>query len=137
MRDLRKFSSMGSMLDDFFDSSFGVVSPFDYVGPMKTDIKETEQSYIVECEMPGFDKSDIQVDIEDGTLIISGEVKKENDESTENYIRKERTNRKVTRSFRFEEIDEDGITAKYEKGILTVEVPKAEKKVTKKGIDIN
>ena len=137
MRDLRKFNGMSSMIDDFFDSGFNVMSPFDYVGPMKTDIKETDKSFIVECEMPGFEKSDIQVDVEDGTLIISGNVKKENDESTENYIRKERTSRKVTRSFRFEEIDEDGITAKYEKGILTVEVPKAEKKVTKKGIDIN
>lgn len=136
MKDLRKLSGMSSMLDDFFDSGFGSISPFEYIGPMKTDIKESDKSFIVECEMPGFEKSDIQVDIEDGTLIISGNVKKENDESNENYIRKERVSRKVSRSFRFENINEDGITAKYENGILIVEVPKTEK-VAKKGIDIN
>ena len=135
MREMRKFTGMGSMLDDFFDTGFGALSPFDYVGPMKTDIKETDKSFIVECEMPGFEKSDIKVDIEDSTLIISGDTKKENEELIEKYLRKERTSCKVTRSFRFENINEDDIIAKYENGILIVEVPKAEK-VARKGIDI-
>lgn len=134
MYGLKPFGEMGNALDDFFNAGFGNIKVFD--SQMKTDIKETDTSFIVECEIPGYNKSDISVDIEDGILRISAENVKENEELKENYVRKERFSGKISRSFRFENINEDGITAKYENGILIVEVPKAEK-VAKKGIDIN
>ena len=106
------------------------------MGNLKSDIKETETSYIVETELPGFEKKDINVEVEDGILTISAETAKATEEKSEKYIRKERYSGKYTRSFTFEGIDNDGVKAKYDKGVLIVELPKAQKNVVKKGIDI-
>ena len=108
------------------------------MGNLKTDIKESETAFIVEVEMPGFDKKDINVEIEDGVLTVSAEVAKETEEKDENvkYIRRERYNGKFTRSFTFEGVDPEAVKAKYDRGILIVEVPKKQKNVAKKGIDI-
>ena len=54
-----------------------------FMGTLKSDIKETETSFVVEAELPGFDKKDIQVDVEDGVLTITAEKAKTEEEKSE------------------------------------------------------
>lgn len=117
------------------DSSKNMMSVL--TGSLKSDIKESETSFVVETEVPGYNKEDINVEIEDGVLTISVETKKETEESTAKYIRRERVAGKYSRSFTFEGVDESAIKAKYDKGILTIELPKVQKSVAKKGINID
>ena len=108
-----------------------------FMGTLKSDIKETETSFVVEAELPGFDKKDIQVDVEDGVLTITAEKAKTEEEKSEKYIRRERYAGKWYRSYTFEGIDNEAVKAKYENGILIVELPKVQKNVVKKGINID
>lgn len=96
----------------------------------KTDIKETEQAYILEAELPGFSKEDIHATVRDGYLTISAEHKSDvekKDEKT-NYLRRERFSSSYTRSFNLDGIAGEQIQASYKDGILSIVLPKAENK---------
>lgn len=92
----------------------------------RTDISETGDAYKLEAELPGFRKEDIKVDIDDDTLTIKAEHTESNDEQNDagEYVRRERYYGSYSRSFNVSEIDVDGITAAYESGILTLNMPK-------------
>ena len=108
-------------LDEAFESFF---RPF-YVDSessfMKTDIKETDTHYIMDVEMPGFDKKDIALKFESGYVTISAKKEAAGDEGR--YIRRERAV-SYSRSYYMGDVDEKLIKAKYENGVLTVSVPK-------------
>ena len=91
----------------------------------RTDVKETDDSYVLEAELPGFKKEDIAIDIEDNYLTISAkrEYKKE-DKDKHNYIRRERAYGSFTRSFDITGIDSNSITAAYKDGVLSLTLPK-------------
>ena len=119
-------------LDDFFD---------DFVSSkensmMKCDIYEKDGNFNIEIDVPGFNKEDINIECKDGYLTIDAvrEVKESSEEK--NYIRKERSYGKYTRTFYLGEIDEERIEARYNNGTLCLTVPKEEKKDTKKVIQI-
>ncbi len=97
----------------------------------KTDIRETEQAYILEAELPGFSKEDIHAEVRNGYLTIHAEHKSENDEKDENnnYIRRERSCGSFTRSFDLSGIKSDDISASYKDGVLLLTLPKAETKL--------
>ena len=107
---------------------------------MKTDIKEKEDSYIIDIDLPGFDKDNIKIDITDGYLTISAKAEEEkNDKEDEKYVRRERYFGECSRSFYVgDNIDADSVKATFKKGILTLEVPKVkeEKLPEKKYIEI-
>lgn len=107
---------------------------------MKTDIKEKEDSYIIDIDLPGFDKDNIKIDITDGYLTISAKVEEEkNDKEDEKYVRRERYFGECSRSFYVgDNVDADSVKATFKKGILTLEVPKVkeEKLPEKKYIEI-
>lgn len=94
----------------------------------KTDIRETDDAYILDAELPGFAREDIHAEVKDGCLTIHAEHSTSNDESDEskNYIRRERTVSSYTRSFDLAGINCDSISASYKDGILSVILPKAE-----------
>lgn len=117
-------------MNDFFDDDFLM----DFRGNktnnlMKSDIKEMENSYLLEVELPGFDKNEIKAEVKNGYLVIEAkhdENKDEKDEE-EKYIRKERYSGYCTRSFYVGEgLTEKDIKGKFENGILCLEVPKKE-----------
>ncbi len=119
---------------DFFDDAFGgFFKPLFYEEKhhsMKTDIKETENSYVLDIEVPGFDKKDVNVSLENGYLTVSAQKKTceggENDEKNkkkENYIRRERSC-SVSRSYYVGDVDKEAVKAKYENGVLTIDIPK-------------
>lgn len=112
------------------------ISEDELVG-IRSNIKETDISYIIEAVLAGYNKDEISVEMSEGYLTISAESKNETEDKKDNYVKKEIRRGKVVRSYEFNDVDEDGIKAKYENGILTVEVPKAVKNVSKKRVNID
>lgn len=106
----------------------------------RTDIRDTEKEYILEADLPGFDKEDISLRIENGYLTISAEHRTNNEEKDEkgNYIRRERSYGSYSRCFDISGIDEEAISANFKNGVLELRLPKeTEKKITAKKIEIN
>lgn len=101
---------------------------------MKTDIKETDKNYVMDVEMPGFDKKDISLKFESGYVTIS--AKKEANADDGRYIRRERAV-SCSRSYYMGDVDEKQIKAKYENGVLTVTVPKEKPEETRHHILID
>lgn len=98
---------------------------------MKTDVRETEDGYEVDVDLPGFKKDEITVDLKDGYLTIGASKGLDKDQSDENgkYIRRERYAGVCSRSFYVgENVRPEEIGAKYEDGILRLSVPKADRK---------
>ena len=96
------------------------------IAEFKTDIRDNGDSYTLEADLPGFSKDDIKVDAENGYLTISAERHSESEQKDGkgNYVRRERSYGSFKRSFDISEIDEEGIRAKFENGVLTLELPK-------------
>ena len=122
------------LMDDFFGTGFLTRSN---AGSIRTDVKETDNEYIVEAELPGFDKKDIELDLTDDWLTITARQEESTDEENENYIRKERRYGEVCRSFLVRGIDTEKVNADYKDGILRITLPKQEEVVKKIRIDIN
>ena len=96
------------------------------VNACKTDIKDAGDKYVMESELPGFEKEDIKLDINGEFLVISAEHTAEKEEKDENtkYIRRERRYGSYKRSFDISDVDAETISAEYKNGILTIELPK-------------
>jgi len=125
--------------DDFFRDDFFKGEKNNL---MKTDIKETENSYILDVDLPGYSKEDIKVDVTDGYLTINAKMSNEvKDEKKGKFVRRERFTGECTRSFYVgEDIKEEEIKASFKNGILNLEVPKVspdERKSEKKYIEIH
>ncbi|MGN0709783.1 MAG: Hsp20/alpha crystallin family protein [Anaerovoracaceae bacterium] len=124
-----------SIFDDFFNDDF---DNFPSVFPevrrspmMKSDVKELDNAYQLEMDLPGFRKEDVKMQLKDGVLNISAETNRNNDEKDKDgkYIRRERFEGTCSRSFYVgKDVSQDDIKAKFDDGVLTVTVPKAEKK---------
>ena len=98
---------------------------------MKTDIKEKKDKYLIDIDLPGYEKEDIKIEISDGYLTVHASVNKEvNDEKEKGkYVRKERYVGECSRSFYVgENLKEEDIKAKFRNGTLTLEVPKKEER---------
>lgn len=136
---LRKNDSVwdiGSMVDDFFNDSL-IPTFLTPVNPMRADIKETENEYIVDVEVPGVNKEDIKLELKDDVLSICVEKNEEIEEEGKEYIRRERRYGSCTRSFYVPEIKHEDVKAKYNNGVLTVTLPKvAEIKDKERKIEI-
>lgn len=139
-----------NLFDDFMDfpfekEFFGRRNPLygkNEKNLMKTDVKETDDSYEVDIDLPGFKKEEISAKLEDGYLTISaakGFEKEEKEEKSGKYIRRERYTGQCSRSFYVgNAVTEADIRAKFEDGILKLSVPKKDAKQieTKKYIAI-
>lgn len=127
-------------LDDVFDDfMFPTFKDSDF-GKMRCDIYEKDDSYYLEMDIPGFDKKDVNIEIDDNDyLTITAEKNVDNDSEDENknYIRKERKYGKYQRSFYIGGIDKEKIDANFSNGILKVTMPKKEEeKSSKQTIEI-
>ena len=98
---------------------------------MKTDVRETENSYELDVDLPGFKKEDVNVELKNGYLTIATSKSLDKDEKDQKgrYIRQERYAGSMSRSFYVgEDVQPSEISAKFENGILQLSVPKAEQK---------
>ena len=94
------------------------------VSVFNTDVIDTGDAFKLECELPGFKKEDIKIDIENDCLTISAERKSETKDEKDNYVKRERFYGSFTRSFDVSGINVDNIEAGYSDGVLTVTLPK-------------
>lgn len=123
-------------LSELFDNDFfPVISS--RVGSMPAaNIKENEKNYTLELAVPGMDKKDLKIDINDDVLVISSESTKEEEEEKEGYKRKEFSYSSFCRSFYIpENVNREKIGASYKDGVLSIELPKMEEeknKITRK-----
>ena len=97
---------------------------------MKTDIKEKTDKYLIGIELPGYQKENIKIDIEDGYLTVHAEINSDNEEKEEGkFVRRERYVGSCSRSFYVgNEVKSEDIKASFKNGILKIEVPKKEYK---------
>lgn len=115
------FRSLESMEKDFFNGFGGSLDSF------STDVLDKGNRYIVEAELPGFEKKDISIDVENGYLTVRAEHKEEKEQKEDGrYLRRERRYGSFVRSFDVSDIDEKEIKASYENGLLTLTMPKKE-----------
>ena len=110
---------------------------------MKTDIKESEEGFTVEMDLPGFCREDISAELKDGYLTVTATAKKAEENTSdkkEKYVQKERFHATCNRSFYVgDNMKQEDIKAKFENGVLTLQVPKKEEipeEQTKKFITI-
>ncbi len=125
-----------NMRDDFFDNFFANFMGNDN---FQVDIKEKDNSYEVTADLPGFDKSDLNVTYDDDILTIEAsrnDISEDKDEEG-NFLRRERSSSSFRRQFMLKGIDEDKIDASFKDGVLNLALPKAPgKDEDKKKIDI-
>ena len=123
------------LMDDFFGvprvTGFGHHFDDNFSRMMTTDVKETENGYTVDMNLPGFAKEDIKAELKDGYLTIKAETNENNDEQDDDgrYIRRERYTGSTSRSFYVgEDVKQEDIKAKFDNGTLKLTIPKVEAK---------
>ena len=121
-------------LDDFFDDF--VPMPKMPKNEMKCDIYEKGGEVHIELDVPGFNKEDVKVDLDDGILTIAASKHEDKEEKEKNYYRKERTFGSFKRQFNVGNVKENDIDAKFYNGVLKISFPKEEQKQSKKFIAI-
>jgi HSP20 family molecular chaperone IbpA len=115
------------LFDEFFEDDFFPRQTFKKErNLMKTDIKEMKDKYQLDIDLPGFDKDNINISLDNGYLNIEAKVnKEENKNDEEKFVRKERFYGECSRSFYVgEDIKEEDIHAEFKNGILKIELPK-------------
>ena len=125
-----------SLIDEFFEDFARPVRRIakvnnDTPAVMRTDVKESEEGYELDIDLPGYNKEDVQAKLKDGYLTITASVNKDNEEKNNNgiYIRRERFYGSCNRSFYVgDHMNQEDIKAKFENGILKVSIPKKEAK---------
>ena len=125
-----------NLFDDFFDDSFGMMNARNPLygkhgkNLMKTDVKELDQSYEMDIDLPGFKKDEISLDIKDGYLTIAAQKGLDKDEQDKKgrVLRQERYAGACSRSFYVGNVKPADVKAKYEDGVLSVIVPKEDVK---------
>lgn len=128
-------SPLNNMLEDFF-SEDGLFSRNFLRDSFKVDVCDNEKEYVVQAEIPGANKEDVEVEMEKGRLTIAIKKEENKDEETKNYIHKERRTASMSRSIYLADAQDSEITAKLENGILEIIVPKVEKTNAVKKIEI-
>ena len=130
-----------NLFDNFFDDDFMMPSMFGKNDPlygkhaknvMKTDVRETDNSYELDIDLPGFKKEDVSLKLDSGYLTISASKGLEKDEKEKKdgkYIRRERYEGQCSRSFYVgKELKQEDIKAKFDNGELVLRFPKAEER---------
>ena len=96
---------------------------------MKTDIKELNDKFIIEIDLPGYEKDNIDLKLKDGYLEVSAKVEKEENNEDERFVHKERYYGHCSRSFYVgEQIKEEDVNAEFKNGILKICIPKKEER---------
>ena len=120
----------GAYFDDFFDNFFNN----DFLVPIKfpkndfrADLKETDDEYIIEADLPGISKDAVKVNYSNNNIIISAKREDIVEDKRENYIRRERSYGEFKRAFYVDNVDENNIRASFNDGVLKINLPKLEK----------
>lgn len=133
------FTSLRQTMDRLFDDSFfrAPARLFDDDGTLPVDISENEKELVVRASLPGFNKDEIDVNVNEGVLSIKGQHSEEHEEKSERFYRRERTFGAVSRRIALPGIVADAdVNAELKNGVLTLKIPLPEKAQPKQ-IEIN
>lgn len=125
------------ILENFFSDRI-FPSLYKNSSQMKVDIKENEKEFVLEVELPGIKKDEVNIEIDEGRLTISVQKDEQKEDKKENYIRRERSYSSMTRSFDISNVETDAVNAKFENGLLYIILPKKQQEEIKgRKIEIN
>jgi len=131
---------MNTLFEDFFNQfPSRLIDDLEVMtNSVPVNIRETEKAYIIDVFAPGMEKSDFKVNVDNSALTISAEKKTETSKETERMVRREFNYKSFARTFNLDDsIKSDKILAKYENGVLNIELPKKEEvKIHPKEINI-
>ena len=129
------FDDFSNMLDDFITGSWPIQRSL--AGDnFKIDIQDNDTEYTIEAELPGVKKEDVEITLNDGRLNISVKKEEVSENKSKKYIHRERKYAQMSRSILLADADDEGIKAKLEEGVLTIQVPKKQHEDTSKRIMI-
>lgn len=129
------FEDFYNVLDDYFSNDWPFKRTLTH-DTFKVDVEDNGNEYLIEAEVPGIDKKDIIVELNDGKLMISITRDENSESKKKNFIHRERRYSSMSRSIYLEDAKPDGIKAKLENGLLKVVVPKEEKPNNSITIDV-
>lgn len=122
---VRKFDDFYNMLDDFFTDPW-VSRRSHEREAFRLDVRENENIYEIEAELPGVGKDEIDLSMEEGKLTIRVNREEQQEDSASGYIHRERRVCSMQRSLYLKDAGQEGIRAKLEDGILKIAIPKIE-----------
>lgn len=128
------FEDFYNMLDDFFSDNW---SPRSLErDTFKINVQQNDTEYLIEAELPGVNKEEIDLDLNEGRLTISVKREEKINEEKKNYIHRESRYSSMSRSIYLADADAKGIRAKLDNGVLNIAVPRQEKAVKAERIEI-
>jgi HSP20 family protein len=126
-------SEMNRLFNTFFDSPTATNGSAARRWLPAMDLLETENDFVLRADLPGLSESDVNIELENNVLTISGERKSETEERKEGYYRVERASGSFSRSLTLPDgIDPDAVKATFERGVLEVRIPKPEERKPRK-----
>ena len=130
---LRELGSLQNEMNRLFNTVFDAPAPGNGATMRRwmpaMDLVETEEHFVLRADLPGMGEDDINIELEDGTLTVSGERNAEHESKNEGYYRVERAFGAFSRSLTLPKgIDPEGVSAKFDRGVLEVRIPKPEER---------
>lgn len=137
----RRFHGLGRSEFPFFDAEFmkPLFGGFDSAcATFRVDVHDAGENYVLEAELPGLSRDDIKVDVDEGMLTISAQWTSDEQSDRRDYVINERRSGRVQRAFALDNVVEEEISAEYGNGMLTVTLPKRERREhTSRRVELN
>jgi HSP20 family protein len=131
----RELGSLQAEMNRLFNSVLDTPAPGNGgTGPARRwmpamDLAETDEHFVLRADLPGLGQDDVKIELEDGTLTISGERRAERESKDEGFYRVERAFGSFSRSLTLPQgVDPEGVTAQFDRGVLEVRIPKPEQR---------
>ena len=130
---VRELSSLQNDMNRLFNTFFDTTSTSNGATPRRwvpaMDLVETDDHFVLKADLPGLSEDDVQIDVEDNVLTVSGERKAEHEDTREGYVRVERSYGAFRRSLTLPEgVEAEAVSASFENGVLEIRIPKPEQR---------
>ncbi len=137
---VRELNTIQSEMNRLFNTFFESPSPAGHTSAQSMrrwipamDLVETEGAFVLRADLPGLSEKDVNIELEDNVLTVSGERKAEHEERKEGYYRVERASGSFSRSLTLPEgVDPEAVSASFERGVLEVRIPRPEERKPRK-----
>jgi HSP20 family protein len=135
---VRELNTLQSEMNRLFNTLFDAPTPGNGGGVARRwipamDLVETDADFVLRADLPGLSEEDVNIELEDNVLTVSGERTGEHEERKEGYYRVERSSGSFSRSLTLPEgVDPEGIKASFDRGVLEVRIPKPEERKPRK-----
>ena len=134
----RELSSFQTEMNRLFNAAFGDMPNGGTTGSARRwvpamDLLETDDAFVLRADLPGMSESDVNIELEDNVLTLSGERKAEHEEKSEGFYRVERASGSFSRSLTLPKgVDPEAVNASFDRGVLEVRIPKPEQRKPRK-----